>query len=132
MNKAFEIKEKAVKDLLLHAKFEIRNIIDHLIRLGEMDENPDEEYYEIDTFGYNVPDSNIEVLVTNTYDDDVYPESRTISGFIDHDGVVSVRTKEDEDDEISLRSLPFDSIVVAVSTLEDMWTNLIKPKKDQE
>lgn len=124
--KAHEIRNKAVADLLMHAKFEIRNIIDHRIRLGEMDENTDEEYYEIPVFGFGVEGVTIAILVGNTYDEEECYESRTIKEFIDHDGTVYIRTEED--DELSLRELPFDTLVAVVAMLEEMWTNLIAGK----
>ena len=127
MQKAFEIRDKAVADLLAHAKYEIRNIIDHRIRLGEMDENPDEEYYEIPVSGFGkLCCTTVDVPVTNTYDESVCHESRMIEEFIDLDGTVSVRTEEG--DEISLRELSFDNLVGVVSMLEDMWSNLITNK----
>lgn len=127
MQKAYEIREKAVADLLTHAKYEIRNIIDYRIQLGEMEENPNEEYYEIPVSGFGMLCcTTVDVTVTNTYDETVCTESRIIEEFIDLDGTVSIRTEEG--DEISLRELSFDNLVGVVSMLEDMWSNLIGNK----
>jgi hypothetical protein len=128
MQKAIEIRNKAVADLLAHAKYEIRNIIDYRIRLGEMEENPDEEYYEVPVSGFGgmLRCPTVEVTVTNTYDESVCNESRCIEEFIDLDGTVSIRTEEG--DEISLRELSFDNLVDVVTLLEDMWSNLITNK----
>jgi len=128
MQKAIEIRDKAVADLLAHAKYEIRNIIDYRIRLGEMEENKDEEYYEVPVSGFGgmLRCPTVDVTVTNTYDESVCTESHIIEEFIDLDGTVSIRTEEG--DEISLRELSFDNLVDVVTLLEDMWTNLIGNK----
>ena len=128
MHKATEIRDKAVADLLAHAKYEIRNIIDYRIRLGEMEENPDEEYYEVPVSGFGgmLRCPTVEVTVTNTYDESVCNENHCIEEFIDLDGTVSIRTEEG--DEISLRELSFDNLVDVVTLLEDMWSNLITNK----
>ena len=129
--KASDIKNKALAEIIAHAKYEMHNIIDQLIRKGMMAED-EEGIYEV-----NLSDCGIKTKYTyDVWVEDIcgefYTEKRTLLGFqLDADGVFVLAEEEDYDkqDPIALRALSFDDIVGLTDVLEEMWTTLIKGKK---
>ena len=127
--KASDIKNKALAEIFAHAKFEMHNIIDHLIRKGVLDEDEDGIYdVEVADCGINTQ-YTYDVWVEDTLDD-FYTEKRTLVGFrLEEDDTIYLLAEEenyDEQDPIALRALSFDDIVVLTDVLEEMWTKLIK------
>ena len=131
--KAIAIVEQARKSLLEFALYEIKNIIQHRIKVGEMDEyNPDDEdanpFYEVDIDGDAIR-PRIPIAVEDTYSLETYSESRTVSQVLldAETDTLYIRTVEgleagcDTDNPICINSLDTDSIKWIVVALEDVW-----------
>ena len=115
MYRAENIKVFAVDQLAYLAKSFIKKIVLKRIQEGIYDEDPD-GFYSIE------PSDNqlrIDVWVTNTYDiSDWYLERQVVKQIcIDKEVYVVLET----DDEVYLRSLPFNSIVDICNELEDIY-----------
>ena len=126
--KASDIKNKALAEILAFAVYELTQIVQHRIAIGEVDEDED-GFYEEELSGYGLPKFTYDVWVTVPYTDEIVSEKRTLKGFqLDGDAVYVLAEEEDydEQDPIALRSLSTDDITGLVDVLEQMWNNLIK------
>ena len=119
--KASDIKNKALAEILAFAVFELTNIINHRIAIGNAYKNKEGDYEE-SVCMYDMP--------TVTYDEwyetpkGFKSEEQTLRSFILRDDAVYVTNEETEftgNPAICLRSLDFDSIVKLTDTLETMW-----------
>lgn len=126
--KASDIKNKALAEILSFAVYELTQIVQHRIAIGEVDED-ENGIYEEELFGYGLPTYTYDVFVEDPYTDAIITEKRTLKGFqLDGDAVYVLAEEEDynEQDPIALRSLSTDDITGLVDVLEQMWNNLIK------
>lgn len=125
--KASTIKNNALAEILDFARYELSNIVNHRIAIGEVERNNLREYEE-DVFGYDLPETKYYVWFENI-DGGFVHEQRTLNSFYLIDGAVYVQSEEDEKNgipAIALRSLDFDSIVELTDVLETMWNKIIK------
>lgn len=131
--KAIAIVEQARKSLLEFALYEIKNIIQHRISIGEMDEyNPNDKdadpMYVVEIED-NAVRPHIPIAVEDTYSLDTYSESRTVCEVLldAESDTIYIRTVEgldagcEIDNPICINSLDTDSIKWIVVALEDVW-----------
>ena len=119
MSIAYDIKHKAQDNLLKVALDLLADIINYRLR----DDEDDSEVIEICVR----PRFFVDVDVQDTYSLDCYTEKRKVESFVKYMDEEAVYVNiEGEEDPIALRALPFDSIVVLVGELENMWAELIK------
>ena len=129
--KASTIKNNALAEILDFARYELSNIVNHRIAIGEVERNNLREYEE-DVFGYDLPETKYYVWVEHIglkTEGGFVHEQRTLKSFYLFDGAVYVQSEEDEKNglpAIALRSLDFDSIVELTDVLETMWNKIIK------
>ena len=131
--KASDILNKALAEIKAFAVYEFTNIVDWLIKKGEIDpSDPESEICEIYLSDFGITNrTTFGVWVTNTYTDDFSYEKRHLAGFrFDREEkavyVLDEETDYDEQDPIALRAVNTDDLVTLVDVLEEMWNTLVK------
>lgn len=114
MYKAIEIHQETTERLKQLAKGFLMDIINHRIKEGIYDEDPDGQY----VIEPGDKELRVEVWVQDTYLPDCYLEMQEVKGIgLDKDVYVILG---DDEVEVYLRSLPMGSIVDICCDLEDI------------
>lgn len=113
--KAVEIEQETENRLKALAKGFLMDIINHRINEGIMDEDPD-GCYSIEPSDKGL---RVDVWVEDTYQPECYIERMEVKQICLDDNVYVV--VGDNDEEVYLRALPFNSIIDICCDLEDIY-----------
>ena len=135
-SKTYSIIDNARERLLDFAVYELRNITEHRIALGEIDDpfaTDDEDadpYSPVAVADYDVMPVYVSRWVNDTYTDDHYDVQERIEEIrLYSEGVVCVKFEgvdEMYEDPTDLNDLSTDDMAKVVYALETIWGKLIK------
>lgn len=134
--KASDIYNKAKAEIMAFANSEMEHIKDWLVSTGLWDE-ADEKTWEVSPYWLDLSDFGKElsllVPVMDTYSMDFYDEVRKVAGFqFDNEKNVAVVFEGqdlNEEDATYLHAFDLYEIVKVSDLLEEIWYDLVHPKK---